>query len=142
MSAPNRCATTCATRPTCWFVDLDELPRHGPLARFEARDHLGDPDRTLRENLDTYLADHGIDLAGGRITMLTNARSLGYVFNPLTLFWCHDPAGEIVCVVAEVHNTYSQRHRYLLHPDDAGARRHDQGLLRLAVLPGRRAPTG
>ena len=104
-----------------WFVDLDDLPSHGPLARFRAKDHLGDPDHSLRENIDAYLAENGIDLAGGRITMLTNARSLGYVFNPLTLYWCHAAdTGEIVCVIAEVHNTYSQRHRYLLRPDDAG----------------------
>jgi DUF1365 family protein len=107
-----------------WFVDLDDLPRLprglGRLARFESRDHLGDPTRSLRENVEDYLATHGIDLSGGRITMLTNARSLGYVFNPLTLYWCHDPSGEVVCVIAEVHNTYRQRHRYLLRPDDAG----------------------
>ncbi len=103
-----------------WFVDLDDLPSYGPLARFRARDHLGDPDRTLRENVDAYLAENGIDLQGGRITMLANAHSLGYVFDPLSLFWCHDPSGEIVCVIAEVHNTYAQRHRYLLRPDDAG----------------------
>ena len=46
--------------------------------------------------------------------------ALGYVFNPLSLFWCHDPSGALVCVIAEVHNTYGQRHRYLLRPDDAG----------------------
>ena len=103
-----------------WFVDLDDLPSHGPLARFRARDHVGDPNRSLRENVEDYLAEHGIDLHGGRITMLTNARSLGYVFNPLTLYWCHDPDGGVVAVVAEVHNTYSQRHRYLLRTDDAG----------------------
>ena len=70
--------------------------------------------------------------------MLTNARSLGYVFNPLTLFWCHDRDGAIVCVIAEVHNTYGQRHRYLLRPDDAGRAETDEAVLRLAVLPGRR----
>ncbi len=42
------------------------------------------------------------------------------MFNPLSLFWCHDQAGRLECVVAEVHNTYGQRHRYLLRPDDAG----------------------
>ena len=56
----------------------------------------------------------------GQITMLANARSVGYVFNPLSLFWCHDRAGQIVCVVAEVHNTYGQRHRYLLRTDESG----------------------
>jgi DUF1365 family protein len=107
-------------RSYLWFVDLDDLPRHGRLASFRAADHLGDPNRTLRENVDAYLAANGVDLHGGRITMLTGARSLGYVFNPLTLFWCHDRKGAVVCVVAEVHNTYGQRHRYLLRPDDAG----------------------
>ncbi|MEO8889645.1 MAG: DUF1365 family protein, partial [Jatrophihabitantaceae bacterium] len=107
-----------------WFVDLDDLPRlpHGirGVARFDSRDHLGDPALSLRENVDAYLAENGIELRGGPVTMLANARSLGYVFNPLSLFWCHDPSGALVCVIAEVHNTDGQRHRYLLHTDDAG----------------------
>ncbi len=107
-----------------WYVDLDDLPRLprglGWLARFESRDHLGDETKSLRANIDDYLAEHGIELGGGRVTMLTNARSAGYVFNPLSLFWCHDPSGALVCVIAEVHNTYGQRHRYLLRTDDAG----------------------
>lgn len=113
-----------AHRSVMWFVDLDDLPRlpRGMrwLARFESRDHVGDPQRSLRANLDDHLASNGIDLRGGRITMLANARSAGYVFNPLSLFWCHDASGELRCVVAEVHNTYGQRHRYLLGTDDAG----------------------
>lgn len=107
-----------------WFVDLDDLPRlpRGlrSLARFAARDHFGDPELTTRANVDAYLAANGIDLRGGPITMLANARSLGYVFNPLSLFWCHDAEGELVCVVAEVRNTYGGQHCYLLRTDDAG----------------------
>jgi cyclopropane fatty-acyl-phospholipid synthase-like methyltransferase/DUF1365 family protein len=107
-----------------WFIDLDDLPRLPRglawLARFESRDHLGDPSAGLRANVDTYLASEGIDLGGGRIMMLTNARSAGYVFNPLSLYWCHDSSGALVSVIAEVHNTYGQRHRYLLRTDDAG----------------------
>ncbi len=119
-----------------WLVDLDDLPRLprglGWLARFEARDHLGDPAGSLRANVDRYLAEHGVDLAGGRITMLANARSAGYVFNPLTVYWCHGPDGELRCVVAEVHNTYGERHRYLLRPDDDG---HSQVEKRFHVSP-------
>ncbi len=107
-----------------WFVDLDDLPRLPralrSLARFDARDHFGDPQRTIRANVEDYLAENGVDLRGGRITMLANARSLGYVFNPLSLFWCHDPQGGLVCVIAEVRNTYGGRHCYLLRTDDAG----------------------
>lgn len=104
-----------------WLVDLDELPRLPrfvrPLAGFRAADHLGDPDLSLRENVDRYLRGQGVDLGGGRILMLTNARALGHVFNPLTVYWCHDASGSVACVVAEVHNTYGGRHRYLLFPD-------------------------
>ena len=46
------------------------------------------------------------------------ARVLGYVFNPLTLYWCHDADGVLRHIVAEVHNTYGGRHAYLLPPHD------------------------
>lgn len=107
-----------------WLVDLDDLPRPGLalrlLAGFSARDHLGDPGRGIRENLGRFLAAHGIDLDGGRILMLAHARVLGYVFNPLTVYWCHRADGTLACVVAEVHNTYGQRHAYLLRTDERG----------------------
>jgi len=45
---------------------------------------------------------------------------LGYVFNPLSIFYCHRPDGSLRCVVAEVHNTYGQRHCYLLEPGERG----------------------
>ncbi len=107
-----------------WLVDLDDLPRLSRglrlLADFRAADHFGDPRWTIRENLDRFLAARGIDLRGGTVRMLTHARVLGYVFNPLTVYWCHDAAGPLRCVVAEVHNTYRQRHAYLLETDSRG----------------------
>ncbi len=111
-------------RSYLWLVDLDHLPRLAPglrlLAGFSARDHLGDPRRGIRENLDRFLAARGVDLGGGRVTMLAHARVLGYVFNPLTVYWCHQADGALACVVAEVHNTYGERHAYLLHTDARG----------------------
>jgi DUF1365 family protein len=85
-----------------------------------ARDHLGDPRRPIAQNLHAYLHAHGVDLGGGRVSLLTNARVLGYVFNPLSVFYCHRPDGTLRCVVAEVHNTYGQRHCYLLEPGERG----------------------
>jgi len=76
-----------------WLVDLDDLPRPWLLAAFRARDHLGDPRRSIRENLDRFLAARGVDLDGARILMLAHARVLGYVFNPLTVYWCHRADG-------------------------------------------------
>ncbi|WP_072807362.1 DUF1365 domain-containing protein [Rhodococcoides yunnanense] len=114
-------------RSYSWFVDLDDMPRIAswarPLAVFDARDHIGDPDRSIRANLDAFLAERDVDLEGGRITMLASARVLGHTFNPLSVFWCHDRRDRLVCVVAEVHNTYGERHAYLLHTDERGAAR-------------------
>jgi DUF1365 family protein len=103
-----------------WLVDLDHLPAPSLLARFDAKDHLGDPQSTIRKNLDQFLRQRGLDLNHGRIMMLAQARVFGYVFNPLTVYWCHRADGTLACVVAEVHNTYGQRHAYLLHTDERG----------------------
>jgi len=107
-----------------WLVDLDAMPRLPrwlrPFASFRSQDHLGDPSRTIKANVEHFLRGQGIEPAGGRIVMLANARVLGHVFDPLSVFWCFDPAGALRCVVAEVHNTYGQRHAYLLQPDATG----------------------
>ena len=52
--------------------------------------------------------------------MLAHARVLGHVFDPLTVFWCLAPDGELQAVVFEVHNTYGERHAYLLDVDATG----------------------
>ena len=128
-----------------WFVDLDALPRLPLLLRpvrpVRVPRPLGDPARSLRENIDAYLAENGIDLARRPASgMLTNARVLGYVFNPLTRLLVPRPPDGLACAasIAEVHNTYGQRHRYLLQHRRARPRRNRQAVLRLAVLRGRR----
>ncbi|MFL6025033.1 MAG: FAD-dependent oxidoreductase [Marmoricola sp.] len=107
-------------RSHAWLVDLDDLPDHGPLARFEARDHLGDPGTTIRANVEAFLAREGIVVTGGRVLMAANARALGYCFNPISVFWCFDSSGSLAATLVEVHNTYGDRHAYLVHPDSAG----------------------
>jgi hypothetical protein len=103
-----------------WLIDLDDVPRLPwylrPLARFDARDHLGGHGPTIKADLNRYLRSKGIRY-DGRVLMLANARVLGHVFDPLTVFWCVDGP----YVVAEVHNTYGERHVYLLTPDADGS---------------------
>jgi DUF1365 family protein len=106
-----------------WYVDIDNLPRFPhwlqPFAGFEAADHLSPPaegEDTLRARVDGYLAERGIELRGGTVTALLQARVLGYVFNPLTIFWCHDSRGTLRHVIAEAHDTHGGRHAYLLPP--------------------------
>jgi predicted NAD/FAD-binding protein len=111
---------TFENRSRTWLVDLDNLPDHGVLGRFEARDHLGGPDSTLKANVENFLAVNGVATDGGRILMAANARALGHCFNPISVFWCHRRSGELAGVVVEVHNTYGDRHAYLVHPDAQG----------------------
>ncbi|MDT8914873.1 DUF1365 domain-containing protein [Amycolatopsis sp. PS_44_ISF1] len=114
-----------------WHTDLDRLPRLPwwlrPFARFDARDHF-EPGvgGSIRAKLDAWLARRGVDLRGGRVTMLASARVLGYVFNPISVYWCHTPDGALECVVAEVHNTYGGRHAYLLRPGEDDISRADK----------------
>ncbi|WP_285240141.1 DUF1365 domain-containing protein [Pseudarthrobacter sp. MEB009] len=111
-------------RSYSWFVDVDNLPLLPrllrPLAVFNAGDHLGDPAESIRTNVERYLRTQGMEPDGGAIRMLTSARVFGHVFNPLSLFWCYRSTGELDCVIAEVHNTYGERHCYLLRTDASG----------------------
>ncbi len=113
-------------RSVAWLVDLDALPSLprglGRLCRFATSDHrLTDaaPAPSLRAELDRFLAGHGL-ARQSRILMLANPRLLGYVFNPLTVFYCYDGDGGLRHTVAEVRNTYGGRHSYLLSTDGNG----------------------
>ncbi len=94
-----------------WLFDLDRPPvvpgPLRPLARYVAADHLD-----VRAELDQA----GIRPA--RITVLTNLRVMGHVFNPISVYWCYDGGGGLLAHVAEVHNTYGGRHAYVLPAND------------------------
>lgn len=117
-------------RSCSWLIDLADVDERGrsrglpvglrAVVRFRSRDHLGDPRRGWLDNVARFAATHGVQLGGGSVVALTNGRTLGHVFNPITLYWCHDAEGQLACVIAEVHNTYGQRHAYLLEPDARG----------------------
>ncbi|MGB6246964.1 DUF1365 domain-containing protein [Gordonia sp. (in: high G+C Gram-positive bacteria)] len=122
-----------AHRSLSWLVDVDELPvlPRGLrwAARFRAADHFPQaphPGDTFRSRLVDYLVEVGAEPPSGTVTALLSPRVVGYVFNPLTVFWCHDRAGRLQYVVAEVHNTYGGRHCYLVETDDAGRAQVDK----------------
>lgn len=107
------------------FVDLGELPElHSRLRLFSVnrpnvfafyeRDH-GPRDGTyLRTWIDARLDEHGIDLAGGAVRLLCFPRVWGYVFNPLTIWFCHHRDGGLRALLYEVRNTFGQAHSYLI----------------------------
>jgi DUF1365 family protein len=116
-----------------WLVDLDALPDQPwylkPFASFSASDHLGDPHLSIKANVERYLSLNDINLGeSSRIIMLANARVLGHVFDPLSVFWCFGSQSALVCIIAEVHSTYGERHVYLLRPDPSGVATADKAL--------------
>lgn len=114
------------------YLDLDDLPtvarrlRLFGLNRFglfslSNRDHGTADDEPPRIWAERQLRTAGIDIAGGPIRLLCFPRILGIVFNPLSLYFCHRPDGGLAAIIHEVHNTFGERHAYVLPvaPDDA-----------------------
>jgi DUF1365 family protein len=104
------------------LAELDRLPRGaGLLGRnrpgliaFRDDDHLDPPARDLRAAIDDHLRAEGVDPAGWQVTLVTNLRVLGHVFNPASFYLCRDGSGELEVVIVEVHNTHHERHLYTL----------------------------
>jgi predicted NAD/FAD-binding protein/DUF1365 family protein len=122
-------------RSHLWVVDLDDLPDPGRLGwlrgRFAARDHFAGNAPTIRAGLDAFLARNGVDATRGRVLMAAHPRALGHCFNPISVFWCwSDPArtGAPTATVVEVHNTYGDRHAYLVPVDGRGAGTVDKAM--------------
>jgi DUF1365 family protein len=113
-----------------WLVDVDDLPRMPralrPFSTFKSADHIGDPNDSIHANIERFCAAQGVDISGHRVLMLANARVLGHTFDPLSVFWAIAPDESLTCIVAEVHNTYGERHAYLLRPDDDGRTQVDK----------------
>ena len=87
------------------------------LVRFDRSDHFGEPDLPLDESVRRLVAQHTGTRPEGPIRLLTNLRWFGYVFNPVSFFYCLDAQGrEVETIVAEVNNTpWGERHCYVLH---------------------------
>lgn len=75
-------------------------------------------------NLETWarelLATHDVTQAGGAIVLQAFPRVLGYVFNPISIWYCHDLEGRLRAAICEVNNTFGERHNYLVAHDDQG----------------------
>jgi DUF1365 family protein len=92
-------------------------------AAFDDRDHLPDYDGVLRQRLGACATAHGRSLPDGPIYLLTHLRYAGYVFNPISIYYCHNRVGELSQVMADVRNTYGGRRQYWLEPDDVAPAR-------------------
>ena len=103
------------------LIDPDDLPRLDRLRLFSHnrwglfsfldRDQAGGGEP--RGWVAAQLAAHGL-APPERIRVLCYPRVLGYVFNPLTVWFCDDAAGKPIATIYEVHNTFGERHAYVI----------------------------
>lgn len=84
------------------------------LVSFHDADHGGREPGALRRWAEGLLAAEGVQLEGGRIRLLCLPRVLGFAFNPLALWYCEHRDGSLRAVIAEVRNTFGERHSYVL----------------------------
>lgn len=114
------------------LLDLDELPALGStlglfgynrpgVFSFHERDHGPRDGSSLRDWVDAQLAQAGIAIPGGQVKLLCLPRILGYVFNPISVFYCFDREGRFKAALYEVSNTFHETHTYLLPVADTDA---------------------
>lgn len=107
------------------LIDLDELAeldrrlrwfslRRFNLFGFRERDHGSGAATPLRAQVAAHLAAAGLSAPLGRVRLLCLPRVLGYVFNPLSLYFCHDAEDALVAILYEVSSTFGERHTYLV----------------------------
>ncbi len=89
------------------------VDRRGVLS-FRSRDHGPRDGSPLLPWIENLLRQRGLP-CDGEITLQTFPRVFGYVFNPVSFWFCHDRAGRLIAVLAEVNNTFGGTHSYLLH---------------------------
>lgn len=113
------------------YLDLDELPvlfrtrwfwsvDRTNLASFNRTDHIGDPAIPLAHTIREMVAQRTGKRPSGPIRLLTHLRYFGYVFNPVSFFYCYDQSGtHVETIVAEITNTpWGERHCYVLGQSD------------------------
>lgn len=111
------------------LLDLDELPaldraitgfgynRAAPMS-FRDRDHGPGTDQPLKPWVEQQLRAAGLEPDGGPVRLLCYPRIFGFVFNPITVYFCYRKSGTLIATVYEVHNTFRQRHFYVIPVKD------------------------
>lgn len=88
------------------------------LFSLHARDHGARDGSALLPWLREQLQGQGVEFALGEVVLQTFPRLFGYVFNPVSFWFCHDITGQLRAVLCEVNNTFGESHNYLVrHPD-------------------------
>jgi len=129
------------------LLDLDELDEINRTSRvfgvnrrallsFWEKDHGAGEGRGLKQWVVAHVTKAGFSATGMRVQILCYPRILGYVFNPLTVYYCYDPNGVLMVTLHEVHNTFNEKHTYVLPaPIDLRGRVRQETEKRMYVSP-------
>lgn len=99
-----------------WLVDLRE-----PQNKLLPKDHFGGEANSMMQAVKEFAKSRNEEiLSSDKVLALASSRTNGYVFNPLSVYWCMDQSGKTRWAILEIHNTYGDRHAHLLKPDDQG----------------------
>lgn len=109
------------------LADLDRHLRTFSVGRlnlfgFDPADHGPGDGTPLRPWAEAAMKKAGVDLEGGSIYLLAFPHVLGYVFNPLSVWYCYGAEGGLVGVIHEVRNTFGDRHSYVVPIESQGLR--------------------
>jgi len=128
-----------------FLLDLDEIDDLAAKLRlfsrnkfnlfsFHDRDHADGAGSNLRARLETILSQHDLADCAHKIQLLCYPRLLGFVFNPLSVYFCHRSDGSVGAVMYEVSNTFGDRHSYLIPVGDEAL--DEKGVLRQSCAKG------
>ena len=95
------------------------------LLSFRTKDHGARDGSPLLPWIQAQLRQRGLP-DDGEITLQCFPRVFGYVFNPVSFWFCRNIEGALIAVLAEVNNTFGGRHSYLLHNADGSPLRDGQ----------------
>jgi len=111
-----RLALFSVNRPNLYsFRERDFLPTSEPIHHgYTEPANLSRP--SLKQRVTDFVAARGVDLTGGRVLLVTLPRILGYLFNPVSLYFCYDRHGECVAALSEVTNTFREMKPFYLGP--------------------------
>lgn len=91
--------------------------------------------KSTKERVQEALEELGIIFKLGKVFLLTNLRNLGYIFNPVSFYYCYDTEGNLRVLLSEVNNTFRDQKLFYLAVESKDKRHHDRQKKNFYVSP-------
>ncbi len=111
-----------------FYLDLDEIDtlaksipffshNRRNIYEFRDADHFEPDSRPIKEKVRDFIRRKGVDMLQGRIMLLTNVRTFGHIFNPVSFYFCFDAQHQPFCAVVEIGNTFGEIKPFYVGPE-------------------------